>query len=149
MNGSRSPEVQHCLLLPCVGNAVSVYPKHRKGRCTVHYGSYWISQHMLNAAQDCQQPSFCIVHAKANGHWPSGATLLGVANDHVAQARAHVCQVCGQSQHCHDLRCHSNVKAGLPGHAFLCGGLPNSDLTQESVIHIHHSLPCDSAGLNV
>ena len=68
----------------------------------------------------------------------------GIADHHTAKTRFQISQAVGQTEHRHDFRGHSNVKAVLPGHAVGLAAQAADDAAQLTVVHVYAAFPGDA-----
>ena len=76
----------------------------------------------------------------ASGH---RLVVVGIGHDHAAETFLQVGDGGSQTQHCHDLGGHGDVKAVLTGHALHPAAQAVHDVPQLAVVHVDTALPGD------
>ncbi len=74
--------------------------------------------------------------------------IIGVGDDHAAEARFEVGKISRQTKDGHDLGGHGNVKAVLPRHAIRYAAEAIDYLAKLAVVHVHCALPDNAARIN-
>ena len=78
-----------------------------------------------------------------------GLAVVGVGDDHAAQARLEVHEVGRQAEDGHDLRGHGDVEAVLARHAVGDAAHAVDDVPELAIVHVHRALPHDATRVDV